>query len=100
MPNAHIQAFTAVEIEYLSRKSGLPIEQTIKELQKAGLGLNSRGGAEIFSARVRDNVCPGKICGRRVVKHNANCSFVRLKEQRHNAYWNWRNHRRKSGNIC
>ncbi|OGI17420.1 MAG: aminofutalosine synthase MqnE [Candidatus Melainabacteria bacterium RIFOXYA12_FULL_32_12] len=63
LPNTHIQAFTAVEIEYIARISGLTIEQTLKELKDAGLGSLPGGGAEIFSPSIRERVCPEKISG-------------------------------------
>lgn len=37
-PSLHIKAFTAVEIDYFSRISGLPIEQVLERLIDAGLG--------------------------------------------------------------
>jgi len=65
IPNAHIQAFTAVEVEYISRLSGLSIEKTLKELKDAGLGSLPGGGAEIFAENIRQDVCPDKISGKK-----------------------------------
>lgn len=63
LPDTHIQALTAVEIEYLARISGLSIEQTLKILIEAGLGSIPGGGAEIFAPHIREKVCPEKISG-------------------------------------
>jgi len=59
----HIKAFTAVEIEYLSRLAGLSISGTLQRLKEAGLGSLPGGGAEILSKSVRDQLCPEKISG-------------------------------------
>ena len=61
--NLHIKAFTAVEIDYLSRISGLAIPEVLNELKRAGLGSLPGGGAEIFSEQVRAVLCPEKIPG-------------------------------------
>lgn len=59
-PEIHIQAFTAVEIEYFSRISGLSIRQVLQELKDAGLGSMPGGGAEIFADRIRSATCAKK----------------------------------------
>jgi len=59
----HIKAFTAVEIEYLSRLSGTSIAVTLARLKDAGLGSLPGGGAEILGQAVRDRLCPEKISG-------------------------------------
>lgn len=63
LPDTHIQAFTAVEIDYIAKKSNLSIEETLKELIKSGLGSLPGGGAENFSPRLREQTCPDKISG-------------------------------------
>jgi len=60
-PSMHIQAFTAVEISYLAGICGQSVEETLQELKEAGLGSLPGGGAEVFSPRVRQAVCPKKI---------------------------------------
>jgi aminodeoxyfutalosine synthase len=60
IPEAHIQAFTAVEIFYFSKISKLPIKDVLMRLKDAGLGSLPGGGAEIFNHRVREAVCPNK----------------------------------------
>lgn len=64
-PKLHIKAFTAVEIEYFSRISGLTIEQVFERLISAGLGSMPGGGAEILVEDVRQKICPEKISGAR-----------------------------------
>jgi len=64
-PQVHLQAFTAVEIDYLARLTGMSLEETLKELMAAGLGSLPGGGAEIFSSRVRGTLCPRKISAER-----------------------------------
>lgn len=60
-PNVHLQAFTAVEIAHIADVANLSVRETLQELQKAGLGSLPGGGAEIFSSRVRLQICPDKL---------------------------------------
>ncbi|MBF0465807.1 MAG: aminofutalosine synthase MqnE [Nitrospirae bacterium] len=60
-PHVYIKAFTAVEIDYMSRLNGLGVEQTLKILKNSGLDMLPGGGAEIFSSSVRNALCPEKI---------------------------------------
>ena len=61
LPDIHIQAFTAVEIKHLSKIAGLSVKDTLLKLKQAGLGSIPGGGAEVFSPRVRENLCKEKI---------------------------------------
>lgn len=67
-PALHIKAFTAVEIDYLSKLSGLSLRDTLLELKNAGLDTMPGGGAEILGSRVRNKICPEKINGTRWLK--------------------------------
>lgn len=60
-PDATIKAFTAVEIDYLSRISGLSIEKTIATLADAGLSMLPGGGAEVLSDRIHARLFRKKI---------------------------------------
>ncbi len=60
-PSLHIKAFTAVEIDYFAKISGLSLKNTLTALKNAGLESMPGGGAEIFNARVRNKICPEKI---------------------------------------
>jgi aminodeoxyfutalosine synthase len=64
-PKLHVKAFTAVEIDYLSRIGGLSLKDTLTALKKCGLGSMPGGGAEIFDESVRSHLCPEKISGDR-----------------------------------
>jgi len=64
-PGLHIQAFTAVEIDYFSKITGLALYDVISRLKAAGLGSLPGGGAEIFAPEIRNRICPEKISGDR-----------------------------------
>lgn len=64
-PKIHIKAFTATEIDYMSGISGKSIGDTLMELKKHGLDTMPGGGAEIFDAGVRNQLCPEKLSGDR-----------------------------------
>ena len=60
-PNLIIKAFTAIEIRHLAQRIfKLSIEDTLAVLRDVGLGALTGGGAEIFDAEVRDELCRGK----------------------------------------
>jgi aminodeoxyfutalosine synthase len=60
-PEVHLQAFTAVEVAHLADKSGMSVAETLLALKEAGLGSLPGGGAEVFSPRIRQNLCPEKL---------------------------------------
>lgn len=64
-PALHIKAFTAVEIDYFSKLSGLSLKNTLLKLKSAGLGSMPGGGAEILDTRIRNRICPEKISGKK-----------------------------------
>ena len=64
-PSIAIKAFTAVEIDYFSRISGLAVREVLERLKKSGLQAMPGGGADIFAERVRMKLCPEKISGER-----------------------------------
>lgn len=75
-PDAVLKAFTAVEIDHLSKISGLSLNDTISRLKEAGLSMVPGGGAEVMSDRVREKLFPRKIDSRRWLEvieavHNA-----------------------------
>ena len=67
-PKLHLKAFTAVEIDYLAKLSGLSLKDTLLKLKDAGLGSMPGGGAEIFNSSVRSTLCAEKISGDRWLK--------------------------------
>jgi aminodeoxyfutalosine synthase len=60
-PDVHMQAFTAVEIAHIAAVAGISIEECLTRLREAGMGSLPGGGAEVFSSRVRDELCPQKL---------------------------------------
>ncbi|WP_366921730.1 aminofutalosine synthase MqnE [Metallumcola ferriviriculae] len=65
LPDVHIQAFTAVEIDYLCQLSEKSVSEVFDDLKEVGLGSMPGGGAEIFAKRVREKICDKKISGER-----------------------------------
>jgi len=63
-PEIHIQAFTCVEIAHLAAISGRSITETLEDLMQVGLGSIPGGGAEVFSTRIREKLCPKKLSGK------------------------------------
>lgn len=63
-PEVHIQAFTCVEIAHLATLNGGSVEHTLDLLTEAGLGSVPGGGAEVFSARIREKTCAEKLSGK------------------------------------
>jgi len=63
LPDVHIQAFTAVEVAYLSQLAAMPVRDTLAALREAGLDSLPGGGAEVFAGRVRAELCPDKLPG-------------------------------------
>jgi aminodeoxyfutalosine synthase len=59
-PRLHLKAWTAVEIDHFTRLTQKSVQAVLEELVAAGLGSMPGGGAEIFDAQVRSQVCPRK----------------------------------------
>lgn len=60
-PNVRIAAFTPVEIANFAEKSNQSYEKILTTLKNFGVTNLLGGGAEIFSPRVREIICPKKI---------------------------------------
>jgi len=60
-PKIQIKAWTAVEIDWFAQIADLSIEEVLGKLREAGLASLPGGGAEVFSARVRDELFKRKI---------------------------------------
>ncbi|MFK7871754.1 MAG: aminofutalosine synthase MqnE [Oligoflexales bacterium] len=56
-PTLHIKAFTAVELDWLSKRSRKPLPELLEILREAGLDSLPGGGAEIFHPDVREEIC-------------------------------------------
>ena len=59
-PKIHIKAFSAIEIDYMTKKAGLTIEEGLKILKKSGINSIPGGGAEIFDEELRKKICDEK----------------------------------------
>jgi len=62
-PELHVKAFTAVELDYMSRKAKVSYEECLKILKDAGQGSLPGGGAEIFDKEIRDQIAKDKCTG-------------------------------------
>ena len=60
-PRAHLKAFTAIEIGWFAQREKLSLAEVLERLREAGLGSLPGGGAEIFDAGVRREICNGKL---------------------------------------
>jgi aminodeoxyfutalosine synthase len=60
LPHVHVKAFTAIELEFMFKKSKLSIKEGLLKLKEYGLDSIPGGGAEIFDETLR-----AKICGRK-----------------------------------
>ena len=64
-PKVSLKAFTAAEYDYFSQIQNKPILEILKTFKEAGVSFITGGGAENFSQRVREIICPGKLSGER-----------------------------------
>ena len=62
-PNAHIKAFTMVELVEIARQAKKPLEDVLRELMAAGLDSLPGGGIEILSDRVHEQLFDRKLDG-------------------------------------
>jgi len=59
-PHLHIKAFTATEIHFFSKISGLSVQEVLERLIEAGLGSLPGGGAEVLTERIHRLLYPRK----------------------------------------
>ncbi|MEA2041850.1 MAG: aminofutalosine synthase MqnE [Bacteroidota bacterium] len=60
LPDIHIKAFTAVELEFMIKRAKLPIDEGLRLLKDYGLDSIPGGGAEIFDSEIRKQLCDEK----------------------------------------
>lgn len=60
LPNIHVKAFTAVELEFMIKKAHVNLEEGLQKLKDYGLDSIPGGGAEIFAPEIRNQVCHEK----------------------------------------
>ena len=63
LPHVHIKALTAVEIAHLARIEKMSWQDILSALREAGLDTLPGGGAETFSAAVREQIADKKLGG-------------------------------------
>jgi cyclic dehypoxanthinyl futalosine synthase len=59
-PNIYLHSFSPSEIVHISRKSALPLDDTVKALKEAGLD-SAPGASDLLVDRIRANISPNKI---------------------------------------
>lgn len=60
LPNIHVKAYSAIELDYVIRKAKLSYSKGLSILKEYGLDSIPGGGAEIFDHEVREKICPDK----------------------------------------
>ncbi|HOI68204.1 MAG: 5-amino-6-(D-ribitylamino)uracil--L-tyrosine 4-hydroxyphenyl transferase CofH [Methanothrix sp.] len=60
-PRMHLHAYSPMEVFYMSKSSGTTPAESIRELQRAGLGSMPGTAAEILVDRIREEICPSKL---------------------------------------
>jgi aminodeoxyfutalosine synthase len=60
-PDLHIKGFTAVELDYMFRKAKVSVQEGLRLMNEAGLQSLPGGGAEIFDAEIRAQICHDKV---------------------------------------
>jgi aminodeoxyfutalosine synthase len=60
-PEVTVKAFTTVEVAHLAGNEKLAISEVLLALKEAGVEALPGGGAEVFSNRVRQLLCPEKL---------------------------------------
>jgi len=60
-PEITIHGFSAIEIDYIARRSNISVSEVLRRLKAKGLSSIPGAGAEILSDRVRDIIAPKKL---------------------------------------
>lgn len=64
LPNVHVKAYSAIELEYVINKANLSYREGMRKLKEFGLDSIPGGGAEIFDPQIREKICSDKATGR------------------------------------
>ena len=94
IPDIHIKAFTAAEVNFFSELSGKSYEEVLDDMIEAGVDSMPGGGAEIFDEEIRDKICKGKVSSenwlkihelwhKRGKKSNATMLFGHIESREH-----------------
>src|SRR5207237_9645198 len=86
-PKVHLKGFTMVELDFLSRRAKLSIEDTIRSLREAGMDSCLGGGGEVFAERARSSICKHKVSGDRWLELARNVHQAGLKWEETMLYW-------------
>ncbi|TLD96315.1 aminofutalosine synthase MqnE [Helicobacter jaachi] len=65
LPQVHLKALTAAEVDYLDRISNKGYQKVLEDMLEAGVDSMPGGGAEIFDEGVRKYICRGKVSSKR-----------------------------------
>ena len=57
LPEIHVKAFTAIELDFMIKKARVSIKEGLIMLKEYGLDSIPGGGAEIFDPEIREQVC-------------------------------------------
>ncbi len=60
-PQITIHGFSAIEIDYIARRSNISVSEVLRRLKAKGLSSIPGAGAEILNDRVRDIIAPKKL---------------------------------------
>lgn len=61
VPQIHLKAMTAAEVDYLDRRFQKGYQRVLEDMANAGVDSMPGGGAEIFDEEVRKVICKGKV---------------------------------------
>lgn len=61
LPDVSIKAFTAAEYDYFAQMERCSVVRILERMKQVGLDFIPGGGAENFSPRVRQQICPDKL---------------------------------------
>jgi len=68
LPDIHIKALTAAEINFLATEYDKSYEEIIDMMIENGVNSMPGGGAEIFAEEVREKICKGKVSSQNWLK--------------------------------
>ncbi len=68
IPNIHIKALTAAEINFLAQEYNKSYDEIIDLMIESGVDSMPGGGAEIFDEEIRDKICKGKVSSQNWLK--------------------------------
>jgi len=93
-PQLHLHAYSPEEIDFLQRKSGMPLPELFRWLMDAGLGTMPGTAAEILDDEIRQRISPNKLGRDRWVeivkaahgvglRSSSTCMYGHVEEARH-----------------